>query len=89
MIGIGGATGAGAAVIGLSQQFAKQDLGGGDAAYGTLFGTVFVGLARGMFLGPRLIGTSRGAGSSGSPSSACGITLRSSASCPTSRSPSS
>jgi dTMP kinase len=56
VIGISGATGAGAAVIGLSQAFAK-DLGGGNAAYGTLFGTVFVGLAAGMFLGPRLIGS--------------------------------
>jgi dTMP kinase len=56
ILGICGATGAGAAVIGLSQAFAV-DLKGGDAAYGTLFGTVFVGLAAGMFLGPKLAGS--------------------------------
>jgi dTMP kinase len=33
-----------------------NDLQGGNAAYGVLFGTVFVGLASGMFLGPRAIG---------------------------------
>ncbi len=57
VLGVCGATGAGAAVIGLSKAFATIDLGGGDAAYGTLFGTVFVGLASGMFLGPRLAGS--------------------------------
>lgn len=56
VLGISGATASGAAVIGLSQSFAKVDLKGGNAAYGTLFGTVFVGLAAGMFLGPRLVG---------------------------------
>ncbi|HVU60289.1 MAG TPA: dTMP kinase [Mycobacteriales bacterium] len=55
ILGICGATGAGAAVIGLSQAFAV-DLKGGEAAYGTLFGTVFVGLAGGMFLGPKVAG---------------------------------
>jgi dTMP kinase len=56
VLGICGATGAGAAVIGLSKQFAVVDLRGGNAAYGTLFGTVFIGLASGMFLGPRIAG---------------------------------
>jgi dTMP kinase len=55
VLGVCGATGAGAAVIGLSKAFAA-DLKGGDAAYGTLFGTVFIGLASGMFLGPKLAG---------------------------------
>ncbi|HET6908240.1 MAG TPA: dTMP kinase [Mycobacteriales bacterium] len=55
VIGISGATGAGAAVIGLSRVFAN-DLNGGNAAYGVLFGTVFVGLASGMFLGPKAVG---------------------------------
>jgi dTMP kinase len=55
VIGISGATAAGAAVIGLSRVFA-DDLKGGNAAYGLLFGTVFVGLAAGMFLGPRVAG---------------------------------
>ncbi|MBV9368244.1 MAG: dTMP kinase [Frankiales bacterium] len=55
VLGVSGATAAGAAVIGLSRVFA-DDLHGGNAAYGVLFGTVFVGLASGMFLGPRVIG---------------------------------
>ncbi|MDQ1746138.1 MAG: dTMP kinase [Frankiaceae bacterium] len=55
VLGVSGATAAGAAVIGLSRVFA-DDLRGGNAAYGVLFGTVFVGLASGMFLGPRAIG---------------------------------
>jgi len=55
VIGVSGATGAGAAVIGLSRVFA-DDLRGGNAAYGVLFGTVFVGLASGMFLGPKVVG---------------------------------
>jgi dTMP kinase len=55
VLGVSGATAAGAAVIGLSRVFA-DDLQGGNAAYGVLFGTVFVGLASGMFLGPRAIG---------------------------------
>jgi dTMP kinase len=74
VIGISGATGAGAAVIGLSQAFA-HDLGGGNAAYGTLFGTVFVGLAAGMFLGPRLIGSFPRRRVVGLAISACGVTL--------------
>jgi dTMP kinase len=75
VLGISGATGAGAAVIGLSQAFAKQDLQGGNAAYGTLFGTVFVGLAAGMFLGPRLIGSFPRRRMVGLAIAACGVTL--------------
>ncbi|HTW21416.1 MAG TPA: MFS transporter, partial [Mycobacteriales bacterium] len=74
VLGICGATGAGAAVIGLSQRFA-HDLQGGDAAYGTLFGTVFIGLAAGMFLGPRLIGPFSRRRVVGLAITACGITL--------------
>jgi dTMP kinase len=74
VLGICGATGAGAAVIGLSQRFA-HDLQGGDAAYGTLFGTVFVGLASGMFLGPRLIGPFSRRRVVGLGIIACGVTL--------------
>ena len=74
VLGICGATGAGAAVIGLSQRFADV-LNGGDAAYGTLFGAVFVGLAAGMFLGPRLIGTFSRRRVVGLGIVACGITL--------------
>jgi dTMP kinase len=74
VVGIVGATGAGAAVIGLSQRFAA-DLNGGDAAYGTLFGTVFVGLALGMFLGPRLIGEFPRTRTVGLAITGCGVTL--------------
>jgi dTMP kinase len=74
VIGICGATGAGAAVIGLSQRFADV-LQGGDAAYGTLFGTVFIGLASGMFLGPRMIGTFSRRRVVGLGICACGLTL--------------
>ena len=74
VLGVCGATSAGAAVIGLSQIFA-HDLHGGDAAYGTLFGTVFVGLASGMFLGPRLIGSFSRRRVVGLGIIACGLTL--------------
>jgi dTMP kinase len=74
VLGISGATGAGAAVIGLSQRFAN-DLHGGNAAYGTLFGAVFVGLASGMFLGPRLIGPFSRRRVVGLGIVACGVTL--------------
>ncbi|HTR69215.1 MAG TPA: dTMP kinase [Mycobacteriales bacterium] len=74
VIGVCGATGAGAAVIGLSQRFAS-DLNGGNAAYGTLFGTVFVGLAAGMFLGPRLAGGFSRRRLVGLGIIACGLTL--------------
>ncbi len=54
VVGMLGAFAAGGAVIGLARTFVK-DLGGGDPGYGLLFGTVFLGLAAGMFLGPRLL----------------------------------
>jgi dTMP kinase len=74
VLGISGATGAGAAVIGLSQRFAA-DLQGGNAAYGTLFGAVFIGLASGMFLGPPIIGTFSRRRVVGLGIIGCGITL--------------
>jgi dTMP kinase len=49
-----GAFAAGGAVIGLARTYVV-DLGGGEPGYGLLFGTVFVGLAAGMFLGPRVV----------------------------------
>jgi dTMP kinase len=54
VVGMLGAFAAGGAVIGLARTFVT-DLGAGDPGYGLLFGTVFVGLAGGMFLGPRLL----------------------------------
>jgi dTMP kinase len=52
VIGILGAFAAGGAVIGTGKTYAAS-LGGGDASYGILFGSVFVGLGLGMMLGPR------------------------------------
>ena len=54
VVGMLGAFAAGGAVIGLARTFVA-DLGAGDPGYGLLFGTVFLGLAGGMFLGPRLL----------------------------------
>jgi dTMP kinase len=53
ILGILGAFAAGGAVIGAAKTYVKS-LGGGDAAYGMLFGTVFVGLGLGMAFGPRV-----------------------------------
>lgn len=54
IVGMLGAFAAGGAVVGLARTFVG-DLGGGDAAYGVLFGAVFLGLAGGMGLGPRTL----------------------------------
>lgn len=53
ILGILGAFAAGGAVIGAGKTYVRS-LGGGDAAYGVLFGTVFVGLGLGMAFGPRV-----------------------------------
>jgi dTMP kinase len=59
VVGIIGAFAAGGVVIGLARTFVS-DLGGGEPGYGILFGTVFLGLGLGMWLGPRfLVGLSR------------------------------
>jgi dTMP kinase len=52
IIGMVGAFSAAGAVIGLARTFVG-DLGGGDAAYGVLFGSVFTGLAIGIAFGPK------------------------------------
>ncbi len=52
IVGMLGAFAAGGAVVGLARTYVG-DLGGGDAAYGMLFGAVFTGLAAGMALGPK------------------------------------
>ncbi|OHV49693.1 dTMP kinase [Frankia sp. CgS1] len=51
---LGGFAGAGC-VIALGRLYVEI-LGGGDSAYGVLFGAVFVGLAAGMAAGPKLLG---------------------------------
>ena len=53
IVGMVGAFMAAGAVIGLARTFVS-DLGGGDAAYGVLFGSVFTGLATGIAFGPRV-----------------------------------
>jgi dTMP kinase len=52
VVGMLGAFAAAGVVVGLAKRY-TLDLGGGDPAYGAMFGSVFVGLAVGMFLGPR------------------------------------
>ncbi len=53
IIGLIGSFAAGGAVIGAGKIFVAS-LGGGNAAYGVLFGSVFVGLGSGMAFGPRI-----------------------------------
>ena len=53
IVGILGAFAAGGAVIGSGKTYVTS-LGGGNAAYGVVFGAVFVGLGLGMTLGPRV-----------------------------------
>ena len=53
VIGIIGAFAAGGIVIGSATLYA-QSLGGGNAAYGVLFASVFIGLALGMGAAPRM-----------------------------------
>ncbi|MEY9933499.1 dTMP kinase [Catenulispora sp. GP43] len=54
IIGTTGAFAAGGAVVGLARTYVG-DLHAGQAAYGVLFGTVFLGLAAGMFIGSRVL----------------------------------
>lgn len=53
IVGLVGAFTAGGAVIGAGRFFVAS-LGAGNAAYGVLFGSVFVGLGSGMAFGPRI-----------------------------------
>jgi len=54
VLGMLGAFAAAGFVVGLSQTFVA-DLGAGQAGFAVLFGSVFVGLAVGMWSGPRLL----------------------------------
>ncbi|HWG94348.1 MAG TPA: dTMP kinase, partial [Mycobacteriales bacterium] len=56
LVGMLGALAAGGAIIALGRLFAETVLGGGDAAYGLLFGAMFLGIALGVALGPRALG---------------------------------
>ena len=51
-----GALAAAGVVIANGKLFASTVLSGGDGAYGLLFGCVFVGIAAGVGLGPRVLG---------------------------------
>ncbi len=55
VVGMLGAFAAGGVVVGLARTYV-HDLGAGDPGYGVLFGVVFLGMAAGMGLGPRLFG---------------------------------
>ncbi len=68
VIGIIGAFAAGGTVIGSATLYAAS-LGGGNAAYGVLFASVFVGLAIGMGAAPRMARGSRTTGCSARRSS--------------------
>lgn len=54
MMGVLAAFAAGGAVIGVARLYVGA-LGGGDAAYGAVFATLFLGMAVGLFLGPRIL----------------------------------
>jgi dTMP kinase len=54
VVGMLGAFAAGGTAIALGRPFVGV-LGGGDAAYGLLFGAIFTGLAVGMGVGPKLL----------------------------------
>jgi dTMP kinase len=53
VVGITGAMAAAGVIIATGQAFANA-LGGGDAAYGLLFGAVFIGLGLGILVGPSI-----------------------------------
>ena len=56
LVGMLGALAAAGVVIGNGSQFVATVLAGGEAAYALLFGAVFVGIALGVALGPKLLG---------------------------------
>lgn len=56
LVGMLGALAAGGAIIALGRLYAETVVGAGDAAYGLLFGAMFLGIALGVGVGPRLLG---------------------------------
>jgi dTMP kinase len=54
-VGMVGAFVAAGVVIGLSVPYIKFTLQGGNAGFGLVFAAIFVGIALGMFVGPRLL----------------------------------
>jgi dTMP kinase len=75
LIGMLGALAAGGAIIALGRLFAESVLGGGDAAYGLLFGSMFLGIALGVALGPRFLGTMSRRRAFGPAIAAAGLSL--------------
>jgi dTMP kinase len=56
LVGMFGALAATGAVVGNGKLFTDKILAGGEASYALLFGSVFVGIAGGVAVGPRLLG---------------------------------
>ena len=74
VLGMVGAFAAGGVVVGLSRTFVA-DLGGGDAGYGVLFGAVFVGMAAGLWRGPRVLSRMSRRRVFGAALAGCGLVL--------------
>jgi dTMP kinase len=55
VFGMFGAFAAAGVVVGLGQVYVARTLKGGQAGWGAVFVAVFIGLAAGMFLGPRIL----------------------------------
>lgn len=72
--GVVGAFAAGGVVIGLARVYVG-DLGAGDPGYGVLFGAVFLGLAAGMWFGPKVFARIRRERLFGLSIAAAGVTL--------------
>ena len=74
VLGMVGAFAAGGVVVGLARTFVA-DLGAGDAGYGVLFGAVFVGMASGLWRGPRLLSRISRRRVFGATLTGCGLVL--------------
>ena len=74
VLGMVGAFAAGGVVVGLARTFVS-DLGGGDAGYGVLFGAVFVGMAAGLWRGPRVLSRMSRRRVFGAALTGCGLAL--------------